>query len=41
MSGEGLLFPGVRGISFMVDSVDANFAAMGDAGRDYLWSPGF
>lgn len=33
MSGEGLLFPGVRGISFIVDSVDAQLAAMGDAVR--------
>jgi glyoxylase I family protein len=31
MSGEGLLYPGVRSISFMVDSVDAQLAAMGDA----------
>lgn len=33
MSGEGLLYPGVRGISFMVDSVDAQLAAMGGAAR--------
>jgi glyoxylase I family protein len=33
MSGEGLLYPGVRGISFMVDSVDAQLAGMGEAAR--------
>ncbi len=32
-SGEGLLYPGVRGFSFMADSVDAQLAAMGDAAR--------
>jgi glyoxylase I family protein len=32
-SGEGLLYPGVRSISFMVDSVDAQLAQMGDAAR--------
>jgi glyoxylase I family protein len=32
-SGEGLLYPGVRGISFMVDNLDAQLAAMGDAAR--------
>jgi glyoxylase I family protein len=33
IGGDGPLYPGVRGISFMVDSVDAQLAAMGDAGR--------
>jgi glyoxylase I family protein len=32
-SGEGLLYPGVRGISFMVDNIDAQLAAMGSEAR--------
>lgn len=32
-SGEGLLYPGVRGISLIVDSVEAQLAAMGEAAR--------
>ena len=27
--GDGPLYPGVRGISFMVDNIDAQLAAMG------------
>jgi glyoxylase I family protein len=30
-SGEGLLYRGVRNISFIVDNVDAHIAVMGDA----------
>jgi glyoxylase I family protein len=33
IGGDGPLYPGVRGLSFMVDSVDAQLAAMGDAAR--------
>ena len=32
-NSEGLLYPGVRNISFMVDNVDAQLAVMGDAAR--------
>ena len=32
-SGEGLLYPGVRGISFIVDDIDAQVTAMGSAAR--------
>ena len=33
IGGDGPLYPGVRGISFLVDSIDAQLAAMGREAR--------